>query len=139
MLLLLRPLHITAAEHKCDADLSFTHELFSPRWEHGEGLTKQTLREIPTTEWQHWRRVPFAHSKSAENLDWEFENTQGMLDKTLSEDPRTKPDYIEVTTEHMSECTSCVNYDGLQAASRWKVRSDGGDATSASGWFEALA
>eukprot|EP00966_Prymnesium_polylepis_P319454 7375912-Prymnesium_polylepis.1 len=33
---------------------------------------------------------------------------------SLSRDPRLRPDDITVTTDHMSACTSCTNYEGLR-------------------------
>ena len=99
-------------------DVSITHEVFSPNGYPGNSrLTAQTVREIPKQGLQHARdrRVPFESSKSLDDLQWEFHETESFLDKTLKKDPRLQPDDIVVTTDHMETCTSCVNQDGLHA------------------------
>ena len=106
------------AQRACN-DASVTHEVFSPNGYPGNTrLTAQTMREIPKQGLQQARdrRIPYESRKIEADLQWEYQETEGFLDKTLKKDPRLKPDDIIVTTDHMTTCTSCVNYDGLHVA-----------------------
>ncbi|KAL1510256.1 hypothetical protein AB1Y20_006580 [Prymnesium parvum] len=92
------------------------HEIFSAH-EDPSTLAAQSMREIPKEVQQaRERRVPFEPPQGVDDdyLQWEFRETNGFLHKELKKDPRLKPDDIEVSTDHMSTCTSCKNYEGLQ-------------------------
>eukprot|EP00966_Prymnesium_polylepis_P244599 5657715-Prymnesium_polylepis.2 len=113
LLLLIGPC-VISEQGGCN-DQSVTHEIFSPNG-YPEPLIAQTLRDIPR-EWQQakQRRVPFEkhHAIGSDDLDSEYHQTQELLNMELSRDPRLQPDDITVTTDHMSACTSCTNYEGL--------------------------
>lgn len=98
-------------------EASVTHEVFSAN-EYPAPLAAQSMRPIPKERQSAaQRRVPFepAAHVNDEYLKWEFTDTKDFLHKELKKDPRLKPDDVEVSTDHMSTCTSCKNYNGLKA------------------------
>ena len=102
---------------------SVTHDLVSESTaaKHpAPDLVRQTLREIGKADvvLAATRGVPFEKPARYDQsmLDREFAGTKAFLSKQLSKDPRLQPSDIVVTTDHMSQCTSCTQDEGLKTA-----------------------
>ena len=68
------------------------------------------------------RRTPLEPGpKNAAQLEWEYSETLAFEDKQLKADPRLQPSDIEVTFDHLKECTACAQRKAVRAAmhERW--------------------
>lgn len=113
----------SASHHEIVADYQLSEQQSCAiRLTNGQQLSEQLLQPISkgllqATSLAHVRPLPFeALPITRAALRQEFYETTAFLNKTLSKDPRLKPEDVEVRTDHMQECTACKNYVGAWTA-----------------------